>query len=165
MTIATALQWIEVTQIEKDILCTDSCSALKSLKSFTSHSQRDIVNEIYENLYRFKNMNILIIFMWIQAHMGIKGYEKVDSLAKQTLKNEEVMNISLSKYEAKAVIKAYTTKEWQHKWDTLNTERHLYEIQRGVGVVRITKRSITEENILTRFINLTNNKQTSNRIM
>ncbi len=81
MTIATALQWIEVTQIEKDILCTDSCSALKSLKSFTSHSQQDIVNEIYENLYRFKNMNILIIFMWIQAHMGIKGYEKVDSLA------------------------------------------------------------------------------------
>ncbi len=26
-----------------------------------------------------------------------------------------------------------------------------YEIQRGVGVVRITKRSITEENILTRL--------------
>ncbi len=165
MAIATALQWIEVTQIEKDIFCTDSCSALKSLKSFTSHSRQDIVNEICENLYRFKNMNILIIFMWIQAHRGIKGNEKVDSLAKQTLKNEEVMNFSLSKYEAKAVIKAYTTKEWQHKWDTLKTERHLYEIQREVGVVRITKRSITEENILTRFINLTNNKQTSNRIM
>ncbi len=61
------------------------------------------------------------------------------------------MNISLSKYQAKAVIKAYTTKEWQHKWDTLNTGHHLYEIQRGVGVVRITKRSITEENILTRL--------------
>ncbi len=73
-------------------------------------------------------MNILIIFMWIQAHRGIKSHEKVDSLAKQALKNEEVMNISLSKYEAKAVIKSYTTKEWQHKWDTLNTGHHLYEI-------------------------------------
>ncbi len=52
----------------------------------------------YENLYRFKNMNIMIIFMWIPAHRGIKGNEKVDSLAKQALKNEEVMNISLSKY-------------------------------------------------------------------
>ncbi len=61
------------------------------------------------------------------------------------------MNISLSKYEAKAVIKAYTTKEWQHKWDTVNTGRHLYEIQREVGVVRITKRSIKEETILTRL--------------
>ncbi len=26
------------------------------------HSRRDIVNEMYENLYRFKNMNIMIIF-------------------------------------------------------------------------------------------------------
>ncbi len=40
----------------------------------------------------------------------------VDSLTKQALENEEFVNISLSKYEAKAVIKAYTTKEWQHKW-------------------------------------------------
>ncbi len=112
MAIATALQWIEETQIKKVILCTDSCSALKSLKSFTSHSRQDIVNEIYENLYRFKNMNIMIIFMWIPAHRGIKGHEKVDSLAKHALENEEVMNISLSKYEAKAVIIAYTTKEW-----------------------------------------------------
>ncbi len=48
--------------------------------------------------------------MWIPAHRGIKSHEKVDSLAKQALKNDEVMNISLSKYQAKAVIKAYTTK-------------------------------------------------------
>ncbi len=89
MAIATALQWIEETQIKKVILCTDSCSALKSLKSFTSHSRQDIVNEIYENLYRFKNMNIMIIVMRIPAHRGIKGNEKVDSLAKQALENEE----------------------------------------------------------------------------
>ncbi len=44
------------------------------------------MNEIYGNLYRFKNMNIMIIFMWIPAYRGIKGNEKVDSLAKQALK-------------------------------------------------------------------------------
>ncbi len=74
----------------------------------------------------------MIIFMWIPAHRGIQVNEKVDSLAKQALENEEVMNNSLSKYEAKAVIKAYVTKEWQHKWDTVNTGRHPYEIQREV---------------------------------
>ena len=37
--IATALQWIEELQIKKVILCTDSCSALMSLQSYTSHSR------------------------------------------------------------------------------------------------------------------------------
>ena len=50
MTIATALQWVEELQVKKVILCTDSCSALMSLESFTSHSRQDIVNEIYETV-------------------------------------------------------------------------------------------------------------------
>lgn len=41
---ATALQWIEL-QIKKIILCTDSCSALMSLQSYTSHSRQDIVRD------------------------------------------------------------------------------------------------------------------------
>ena len=46
MAIATALQWIEELRVKKVILCTDSCSALMSLESFTSHSRQNIVNEI-----------------------------------------------------------------------------------------------------------------------
>ncbi len=47
MTIATALQWMEVTQIEKDILCTDSCSGTKAIEIIhisqsTGYSKRDI---------------------------------------------------------------------------------------------------------------------------
>ena len=73
MAIATALKWIEELQIKKVILCTDSCSALMLLETFTSHSRQDIVNEIYETPYRFKRMNICITFMWIPTHRGIKG--------------------------------------------------------------------------------------------
>ncbi len=47
----------------------------------------------------------MIIFIWIPAHREIKGNEMVDGLAKQALEDEEIMNISLSKYEAKAIIK------------------------------------------------------------
>lgn len=67
-------------------------------------------------------MTIMVIFMWIPAHR-IKGNERVDGLAKQALENEEIMNILLSKLEAKAIIKAYTITEWQLKWDTGNTAR------------------------------------------
>ncbi len=43
----------------------------------------------------------MIIFMWLSAHRGIQGNEKVDELAKQALENEEIMNISLSNMKQK----------------------------------------------------------------
>ncbi len=151
MAIATALQGIEELQIEKVILCTNSCSALMSLHLFTSHSRQDIINEIYETLYRFKNINIWKTFMWIPAHRGNKGNEKVDALAKQALKREEIMDISLSKSEAKGIIERNVMKEWQLRWDTGNTGGRLYAVQREVGTVRTAKRSTKEEIILTRL--------------
>lgn len=72
MAIATALQWTEELQLEKNILSSDSCSALMSLQSFMSHTRQDIVNEMYDTLYRLKSLIILVIFMWIPAckHKG-----------------------------------------------------------------------------------------------
>ena len=102
MAIATALQRIEELRV---ILSTDLCSALMLLESFTSHSRQDIVNEIYETLYRFKRMNICINFMWIPAHRGIKGTYIEDGSAKQALKHEQIMDIAFSKMEAKGIIK------------------------------------------------------------
>ena len=91
-----------------------------SLQSFTSNSRQDIVNEIYETLYRIKNMNMQVTFMWIPAHRGIKGNEDVDALAKQALMQEEVLCVPLSKSEAKGIIKRNIIKEWQNSWDTGN---------------------------------------------
>lgn len=56
-------------------------------------------------LYRFKK-NIYLNFdnMWIPAPRGNKGNKSVYALAKQALKHE-IMNISLSKSEAKGITK------------------------------------------------------------
>lgn len=85
MAITAALQWIEELQLKKVILCPDSC-ALMSLQSFTPHTRQVIVNQIYETLYRLKNLSILQTFMWTPAHRGIK--EIVDTFAKQAKKHD-----------------------------------------------------------------------------
>ena len=84
-------------------------------------------------------MNILITFMWTPAHRGINGDEILDALAKQTRKHEEIVDISLSKSEAKGIIKRNIIKECQHSWETANTGRHFYAVQSEVGKVRSAK--------------------------
>jgi len=55
--------------------------------------------------------------MWIPDHRGMKGNETVDSSVKQALKHEEITDVSLSKTEAKGIVKS---KELQHRQKTQN---------------------------------------------
>lgn len=73
------------------------------------------------------------------------GDQTADTLAKQALKQEEVMAISLSKCEAKWIIKRSILKEWQHTWDNGETGRHLYAVQHEEGMVRSVKRSTKDK--------------------
>ncbi len=73
ITIATALLWVEQVKLSKVILCSDSRSVLLSLQSFSSRSRQDIVNEIYETLFRLHNLNIVVTFMWVPAHIELKA--------------------------------------------------------------------------------------------
>lgn len=138
-------------QIQQVIICSDSSSALTSLQYFRSQSRQDIVNKIFEILYRLSRINICVKFMWIPAHRGIKGNEHADHLAKQALTLLEVMDISLSKMEAKSLVKRNILAEWQEQWNTSNTGRHLHALQNTVGTVRTCRGSAKEEGIITRL--------------
>jgi len=57
-------------------------------------------------------------FTWVPAHVGIKGNEMVDGLAKQASKREAVeISISTSKAEAKAQIWMKIMEKLQRHWD------------------------------------------------
>lgn len=75
------------------------------------------------------NINHLLSFIWVPAHVGEKGNEEVDLLAKQTLKSQTVdLQIALSKAGAKTTIKVYAQNIWHEYWDDNDTGRHLYNI-------------------------------------
>lgn len=149
--IASALQWVEQVKLNKVILCSDSSSVLLSIQSFSSRSRQDIVNEIYETLFRLQMLNIIVSFMWVPAHRGIKGNETADSLAKEASKQENIMDILFSKTEIKTIIKSEMIRKWQNKWNNGSTGRHLYNIQKDVGRMRLTGRNTLEDSIISRL--------------
>ncbi len=103
--ILVALRWVEKTEIVKVVICSDSAAVLVSLISFHSKSRQDILYEILYSVTRITNQGGQVTFLWVPAHIGVKGNEKVDKVAKKALKKEKVeMQIRISKAEVKCII-------------------------------------------------------------
>uniref|UniRef100_A0A9J8CA31 Uncharacterized protein n=1 Tax=Cyprinus carpio carpio TaxID=630221 RepID=A0A9J8CA31_CYPCA len=88
--ICLALQWIEEIQPTRAVICTDSLSALNSLESGTSSARQDMINQVMQSLYRTRQYGILVNFVWVPSHMGVKGNEEADNLAKQALNHSQI---------------------------------------------------------------------------
>lgn len=150
MAIITALYWIEESGLKKAVICSDSSSALMSIKALSSQYRQDCIYEIYEILFRLQR-NTVIVFMWVPAHIGVKGNEAADVLAKEACDIDEIMEILYSKSEVKAIVRNNIIKEWQYNWDREITGRHYYRIQKKVGNRRKCKGDNKTEGIITRL--------------
>jgi len=80
--IIIGLQWVEQIKPNRIVICSDSSSALKSIKS-TKTDREDLLVEMYTLLYRLKVEGIIVYFCWVPAHIGIVGNETADKLAKK----------------------------------------------------------------------------------
>ncbi len=150
--ILVALRWVEKTEIVKVVICSDSAAVLVSLISFHSKSRQDILYEILYSVTRITNQGGQVTFLWVPAHIGVKGNEKVDKVAKKALKKEKVeMQIRISKAEVKCIIWEKVNHEWQEMWDNEGKGRHLYQIQKSVKVNKVGSGNRKEEIVLTRL--------------
>ncbi|XP_061747026.1 uncharacterized protein LOC133545438 [Nerophis ophidion] len=147
-----AVNWIEENKARKVVVCSDSSSALTSIKNITSETRLDIVYEIVQAIYRINKAGGVVTFLWVPAHVGVEGNELADRYAKQASTKTKVnMEIKHSKEEVKSIIKIEHNKKWQDNWNKETKGREFYKVQRKVGVMRGGGRNRKEEDIITRM--------------
>jgi len=144
-----AEKWLDLGVYHNEVIrtiCSDSSAVLKSLHYFKSQARQDMIYETLELHSRICQMGITVKFTWFPAHVGVKGSEMVDRMAKQASKHEEVdVVITISKAEVKAQIWTKINKQWQAHWDAEEKGRHLYNIQPKIGTERVTGRNYLYE--------------------
>uniref|UniRef100_A0A3B5QAR3 Reverse transcriptase domain-containing protein n=1 Tax=Xiphophorus maculatus TaxID=8083 RepID=A0A3B5QAR3_XIPMA len=151
LAILLALQWVEDIKPLKTVICSDSSSALLSLKNTQSDSRMDILFEIFHTLFRIQNMGLIVIFVWVPAHIGVEGNERADKMAKRAIQNPISFTVKTSKSEGKSMVKGKLMEKWQKRWDEEKTGRWFYKIQKIVGERRNGRRNRKEERVITRL--------------
>ena len=132
----------------KFLICSDSQSALQALEGDDFHNP--FLLAVRERIhYLTTNCSIDLSFLWIPSHIGIKGNEKVDNLAKKGLSLRHFCDEKLPHSDYKPLIKPYIQNKWQSYWDEqLDKNLKLKEIQPSVGTWKFSSRKSRREEII-----------------
>ncbi len=109
------------------IIFSDSLSSLTALNGNNDHPY---ILELRETYSRLVKRGKSIVLAWIPSHIGIKGNEKADALAKEAL-NINVTNIKIPYSDLKININKYIQNKWQVLWDSF-PDNKLHSIQQNV---------------------------------
>ena len=96
-------------------------------------------------------MGLIVVFVWVPAHIGVEGNERADKMAKRAIKHSISFIVKISKSEGKSIIKEKLMEIWQKRWDEDKTGRWFYKIQKMVGERRNGRRNRKEERVITRL--------------
>ncbi|GBN86300.1 putative RNA-directed DNA polymerase from transposon BS [Araneus ventricosus] len=112
--ILKALHTIELQDIKKWIIYTDSKSSVEALL-YSSRDSHPFVIQCIKLIYILKTNGHDINFCWIPGHVGIRGNEQVDRAAKTSVIKE---NFSVPLNDINQTIKSFIHKKWQGQWDS-----------------------------------------------
>ena len=127
------------------IIFTDSLSSLAALNG--SKLDHPYVLEILEKYSRLVQENSVVL-AWVPSHVGIRGNDKADILAKDAL-DMDVTNVKIPYTDLKVNITRYFTNKWQEIWDTF-PDNKLYAIQTEVTNTSITLDKRRDDIVITR---------------
>ena len=151
--IREALRFIKDNKIQNSIILSDSLSTLQSLETGRSLSRPNLLIETQALLLDIENEKIEVCFAWVPSHVGIRGNEEADKLAKlATLKPKPDLNEKFELKEAYSLVDDHILKKWQMKWFSEPTGRDYFEVERSVShKIKFSCKERDKETTITRF--------------
>lgn len=112
-----AISWFIESTYQIVSLYTDSFSSVQALGNLIPGNS--ILDDIYNKL--INNPDKLLMIGWIKAHVGLKGNERADFLAKDALSRDDVDVIEDIGFPV-SIVKKYYRKKVETMWQTYWTE-------------------------------------------
>ncbi|XP_018024940.1 uncharacterized protein LOC108680578 [Hyalella azteca] len=117
-----ALKFLEARE-GSFIILSDSLSSLRALQHIHSKSHF-LVLKITHLLSTSQNKFILA---WVPSHMGIKGNELADKVAREALSLPQTVATLHSDRELRSMIAAHFHAQWQQQWNNSTCRLRLYK--------------------------------------
>ena len=116
-----ALMWIKTAPVNRYVIFSDSLSALQSLEAGRCASRPNTLQQIIEVLSDV-NQRSEVVMAWVPSHVGIKGNERADQLAKNATEKLTIDdNVAQEMKEAYSDVSKHIGKHWQKQYDDSNT--------------------------------------------
>ena len=128
------------------IIFSDSLSSLQALDS--NNCDHPFIQDILKLYNDCLSVNKKVVLAWVPSHVGIKGNEKADELAKQAL-NFNVLDLKVPYTDLRVNVNSVFKQKWQAQWNECPDK--LFQINPTVGDFYVwTGLSRREEIVITR---------------
>ena len=114
--ILLALDFIECSNLDKFLICSDSLSALQAIHNHKFNNS--FVQRVLEKCHFLFTRNKVVSFCWVPSHVGISGNERADVAATSAL-SLPVSDIKIPYSDLKQQITSFFLNKWQTKWNTV----------------------------------------------
>ena len=129
------------------IIFTDSLSSLKAIEA--NNCDHPYIQDILKAFNQCLSVNKKVVLAWVPSHVGIKGNEKADKLAKEAL-NFNVLDLKVPFTDFKVNVNSVFKQNWQAMWNACPNNK-LFQINPTVGSFLCwTGLSRREEIVITR---------------
>ena len=143
-----AVQYIQRHPSRRTVIYSDSLSCIQALEN--KNLNHPDIREIIQILTYLREVDSIIEFCWIPGHIGIRGNEKADKIAKEII-NHPIYETKIPFSDLKPRIREYVNSLFQHKWDNCCSNK-LHEINETFSqTLKVYSNKRREDVILTRL--------------